>query len=229
MIALLVTENPQDEALLGHALRLAQLKVSIAHDVRAVLAKWSDKPADFLVTAVHLADPLTIVREIRRVAVVPLILIIDPVPEEVHLALLDAGADWVIERPYSVRMLIGYTKTLMRRAGNVPRESLPTLQHETVTLDPGSRTVKVVGKKPQRLSQLEFRLLHTLMVHEGQVLPADTIVEHVWGYTGDGDRSLVRGLINRLRQKVEANPNRPDFILTVSGVGYSFGGDPDMD
>ena len=227
MNALLITEDTQDEALLGHALRLAGLTINTARDVRAVLAKWSEKPADFLIIAVHQPDPLAIVREIRRVAVVPLIMIVDPVSEEVHLAMLDAGADWVIERPYSVRMLIGYTKVLMRHAGGVVRESLPTLQHETVALDPASRTVKVAGKKPQRLSQLEFRLLHTLMVNKGQVLPTETIVEHVWGYTGEGDRSLVRGLINRLRLKVEAEPHSPKYILTVSGVGYSFGGDSD--
>lgn len=222
---MLITENPHDELLLSQTLRLAGLAVNTAHDVRSVMAKWSAKSWDFLVVAAHLPDPLSAVREIRRVAIAPLILIIDPVPEELHLALLEAGADWVIERPYSVRMLIGYTKVMMRNAGNVVRESLPTLQHDTLSLDPGSRTVKVAGKQPQRLSQLEFRLLHTLMINRGQVLPTETIVEHVWGYTGEGDRSLVRGLINRLRLKVEVDPHNPKYILTVSGVGYSFGND----
>ena len=193
MNALLITENAQDEALLSHALRLAGFTVSTGREVRAALAKWSDKPADLLITATPLSDPIAIVREIRRVAVVPLIVIVDPIPEETHLAALDAGADWVIERPYSVRLLISYSKVIIRRAGNVRRESLPILQHETVTLDPASRTVNVSGKKPQRLSQLEFRLLHTLMIHKGQVLPTEPLVEHVWGYTGEGDRSLVRG------------------------------------
>jgi len=225
MNALLIVENTQDEALLAHSLRLAGLTVNTAQDVRSVLAKWSDKPADFLVVAVHSSDPLAMVREIRRIAVVPLIAVIDPMSEESHLAMLDAGADWVIERPYGVRMLIGYTKVIMRRAGTVLRESLPTLQHETISLDPTSRTVKVVSGKPQRLSQLEFRLLHSLMINQGQVLPTETIVEHVWGYTGEGDRSLVRGLINRLRLKIEADPHSPQYILTAAGVGYSFEGD----
>ena len=228
MNAILITENAEDEALLGQALRLAGLTVNTARDVQVVCAKWTDKPADLLVTAIDHPDPLAIVQKFRRVAVAPLIVIVDSLSEELHLDMLDAGADWVIDRPYSVRMLIGYVKVFMRHAGTVVRESLPTLHHEVVTLDPSSRMVKVTNKKPQRLSQLEFRLLHTLMVNKRQVLPTERLVEHVWGYTGDGDRNLVRGLINRLRMKVETDPHSPKYILTIPGVGYSFGGDPEM-
>jgi DNA-binding response OmpR family regulator len=56
----------------------------------------------------------------------------------------------------------------------------------------------------------------------GQVLPTDTIVERVWGYGGRGDQELVRGLISRLRAKVEADSQNPSYILTVPDVGYSF-------
>lgn len=223
MNSLLISEDVQDEALLSKALSLAGMQVHTAHDIRVAIAKWAERPADLIILAVPLSDPVATVREIRRVAIVPLIIISERVSEKVHLGLLDAGADWVIERPYSVRMLIGYAKVLMRRTGTVARESLPTLQHEAISLDPGSRTVMVEGRKPQRLSQLEFRLLHSLMINRGQVLPTETIVEHVWGYTGEGDRSLVRGLINRLRLKVESEPSTPRYILTVPGVGYSFG------
>jgi DNA-binding response OmpR family regulator len=60
------------------------------------------------------------------------------------------------------------------------------------------------------------------MMHRGQVLPTESIVERVWGYSGQGDRELVRGLISRLRAKLETDPRNPYYILTVPGVGYSF-------
>jgi len=110
----------------------------------------------------------------------------------------------------------------LRRAGSVPLFSLPTLNIAGLTLDPATRTVKVSDRPSKRLTHLEFRLLYTLMVHRGQILPADTIVERVWGYSGRGDRDLVRGLISRLRSKVEGDPRNPSYILTVPGVGYSF-------
>jgi DNA-binding response OmpR family regulator len=74
---------------------------------------------------------------------------------------------------------------------------------------------------------LEFRLLYTLMVNRGQVLSPDSIVEHVWGYTGQGDRDLVRGLIRRLRKKIEPIPSEPRYVLTVPGLGYSVNQEPD--
>jgi len=60
------------------------------------------------------------------------------------------------------------------------------------------------------------------MIHRDQVLPTETIVEQVWGYSGQGDKDLVRGLIRRLRTKVEPDPSNPRYILTVPGLGYSF-------
>jgi DNA-binding response OmpR family regulator len=104
----------------------------------------------------------------------------------------------------------------------VPLFSLPTLSLGGLTLDPATRTVKISDHPSKRLTHLEFRLLYTLMIHHAQVLPADTIVERVWGYSGRGDRELVRGLISRLRAKIEEDPRHPSYILTVPGVGYSF-------
>jgi DNA-binding response OmpR family regulator len=58
------------------------------------------------------------------------------------------------------------------------------------------------------------------MIHHGQVLSGDLLVEQVWGYSGRGDRDLVRGLVKRLRAKVEPEPHVPIYILTIPGVGY---------
>lgn len=163
-----------------------------------------------------------LIRRVRGQTEVPLIVVVDPIAEEDHCALLEAGADLVVPRPFSARLLIAQVRALLRRAGSVPLFSLPTLSLAGLTLDPATRTVEVEGRPPQRLTHLEFRLLYTLMIHRGQVLPAETIVERVWGYSGQGDRELVRGLISRLRAKVETDPKSPRYILTVPGVGYCF-------
>jgi DNA-binding response OmpR family regulator len=74
------------------------------------------------------------------------------------------------------------------------------------------------------LTHLEFRLLHELMIHQGQILTTEVIVDRVWGYS-EGDRELVRGLVSRLRAKVEPDPRKPRFVITVPGVGYTFNPD----
>src|SRR5215469_617097 len=73
-----------------------------------------------------------------------------------------------------------------------------------------------------RLTPIESRLLHLLLTHSGQVLTTDVIVERVWGYDEGGDNGLVKTHIRHLRQKIEPEPNSPQFIVTVPGVGYTF-------
>jgi DNA-binding response OmpR family regulator len=119
-------------------------------------------------------------------------------------------------------LLIAQVRALMRRAGGVRLFSLPSLSLAGLTLDPASRSVQLEGRPPRRLTHLEFRLLYTLMIHRGQVLTPETIVEQVWGFEGKGDKELVRGLVRRLRTKVEPEPGVPRYILTSPGVGYSF-------
>jgi DNA-binding response OmpR family regulator len=144
------------------------------------------------------------------------------VDEPLHCELLKMGADLIVAPPVSPKLLIAQIGVLLRRAGTVPTFSLPTLNVFDLILDPATRTVDVTGKPTQRLTHLEFRLLYTLMMHRGQVIPTETLVERVWGYTGQGDRDLVRGLVSRLRAKVEVDARKPQYILTIPGVGYSF-------
>jgi DNA-binding response OmpR family regulator len=162
------------------------------------------------------------IRQIRLQTVVPIVLIVDIIPEDQQVNLLDAGADLVITRPYGTRLIMAQIKSLLRRSEGLPYHSLPSLTQADVTLDPTARTVKVGEATPTRLTQLEFRLLYTLITQPGYIISAENLVEHVWGYSGEGNRELVRGLVQRLRSKVEPDPRNPRYILTEPGVGYFF-------
>ena len=135
---------------------------------------------------------------------------------------LEAGADLLITRPYSMRFLVAQIRALMRRSAGMPFFSLPILSQSGVMVDPSTRTVQVHDGEIVRLTQLEFRLLFTLMTHAGRVIPTETLVEYVWGFSGEGNRGLVRGLVQRLRSKIETDPSLPVFIRTEPGIGYSF-------
>jgi DNA-binding response OmpR family regulator len=104
----------------------------------------------------------------------------------------------------------------------MPFFSLPILSQSGVMVDPSNRTIQVENRAEERLTQLEFRLLFTLMTHAGRVIPTETLVEHVWGFSGEGNRGLVRGLVQRLRSKVEPDPAKPKYIITEPGLGYRF-------
>jgi DNA-binding response OmpR family regulator len=126
----------------------------------------------------------------------------------------------VIFRPFSARLLIAQLRGLLRRASGTRIFSLPSFTIGDLTIDPSIRTLQYKDETVTHLTRLEFRLLYTLMTHAGQVLPTETLVEHVWGYDGHGDQYLVRGLVKRLRAKVEPDPHKPRYILTIPGVGY---------
>jgi DNA-binding response OmpR family regulator len=165
------------------------------------------------------------VRRVRAETLAPLILAINLADEDLHCQLLKMGADLVIRPPFSAKLLIAQVEVLLRRVSSLPAFSLPVLKAAGFTLDPTARTIEVTGKPAKRLTHLEFRLLYTLIINRGYVVPTEMIVERVWGYTGQGHRDLVRGLVSRLRVKVEAEPRHPEYILTVPGIGYQFKGD----
>lgn len=153
---------------------------------------------------------------------VPIMIICEPGTESSMVELLEAGADFLITRPYGVRYLMAQITALMRRTAGTSFFHLPKLSQRDVVLDPSNRTVKVGSEDPVHLTHLEFRLLHTLIKRPGQVIPSENIVEYVWGYSGEGNRELVRGLVQRLRSKMEPDPKDPIYIQNELGVGYYF-------
>ena len=222
MYALLLARDGDEKAILSVVLQRAGLAVSSSTDIDRAMRTWPERPADIVLMALRDSDPLTAVGRVRSETTVPIIVIVDRADEDTCYRLYESGTDLIVERTFSARLLIAQVRALLRRAGSVPLFSLPTLSIAGLTLDPATRAVQVVGQHARRLTHLEFRLLYTLMIHSKQILPAETIVEQVWGYSGRGDKELVRGLVRRLRTKIEADPRHPQFILTVPGVGYSF-------
>jgi len=223
MYALLIADDPDETAILSLVLQRAGLAVTTASHLEQAIKSWSGRPADLILACLDKPAPMEQVHRIRAVTEMPLIILTEQVDERLHYDLHEAGADRVFSRPYSARLLIARIRSLLRRAGGIPVFSLPTLSIGGLTLDPSTRTVEVEGRPSCRLTHLEFRLLHLLMINRGQVLPTERIIELVWGYSEDVDPELVRGLVSRLRGKVEQDPRNPRYVLTVAGVGYRFG------
>lgn len=223
MQAIVIASEPDEKDFLGYVLRRSGLAVAASSDVRRILTKWTDHPADMIVVALGESDdPDEILGLVRAETQTPCILIVDSISERLHTQLLDQGADVVMTRPVSGRFLGAQVRALLRRSSGIPSFVLPTLATDGFSLDPSARTITIMDGQPQRLTQLEFRLLYILMTNRGQVVPTEVLIERVWGYSGEGNRELVRGLISRLRHKLEPDPNNPTLFETISGVGYRF-------
>jgi len=138
--------------------------------------------------------------------------------EEDQVAGLDSGADDYLTKPFSPRTLLARVRALLRRAG-VERPA--PLASGDLVLDLEKQSVRVRGKAPARLTNLELRLLQLLLANGGHTLPLDRLTSHVWGDRGIGDRQLLKQLVHRLRRKIEEEPASPRYLVTVSGVGYA--------
>ncbi|RMD59017.1 DNA-binding response regulator [Candidatus Parcubacteria bacterium] len=221
--ALLLTLNADEGAVLRLVSQRAGLVPRLFTDPTALTVTARQETARAILLAYPRREALLpLVRQLSEESEALLIVIGDPLPENDWAALLDAGADLVICRPFSSRLLIAQLRALLRRTSTIPVHALPVLAVEGISLDPANYTVTTEEQGTHRLTQLEFRLLYVLMNHAGQTLSVEQIIEHVWGFGGRGSRDLVRGLIKRLRSKIETNPNQPQRILTVRGVGYRF-------
>ena len=222
MEALLLSYNSDESAALRLGLQRAGFFVRISMDFEKIINDWRENTADLIVLSFPKPDvPLSSLKQLRAFTPVPIVVLTEYKTEDMLVALLDAGVDEVLFRPYSTRVLIAQVRALMRRASGVPLFSLPILTKGDILLEPSERTVKIKEKSLQRLTQLEFRLLYILMVNAGQTLSSDRVIEYVWGYNGKGSRDLVRGLIKRLRDKIEEDPQNPRYILTATGAGYA--------
>lgn len=224
MQAMLFTPHADEAAVLSVILQQAGFSVRAVRNLDRAIEVWPERPADLILVSFpeDTNSAIKQIEQMRMFAAVPICVITDPLSEDLHVSILESGADLIIFRPYGVRYMLAQIKALIRRSAGIPFFSLPSLSQRDMTLDPSRRTVVVSDNQPQRLTQLEFRLLYTLMTHPGQILPTDQIIEHVWGYSGEGNRELVRGLVQRLRAKVEPNPRAPHYIMTEPGIGYFF-------
>ena len=222
MQAMLFSPHADEAAVLSLILQQAGFSVRAVRNLDQAIEAWPERPADLILVSFP-EDKIAAIQQIERMrmfAAIPICIITDPLSEDQQVNILESGADLIVFRPYGVRYLLAQIKALIRRSAGVPYFSLPMLSQRDLTLDPSKRTVLVGDNQPKRLTQLEFRLLYTLMTHAGQILPTDQIIEHVWGYSGEGNRELVRGLVQRLRAKIEPLPREPQYVLTEPGIGY---------
>lgn len=221
MMKALVIGNHEDEVrLLSVLASVVGFDVSTAPavDNGATLSLLRHVP-DAIVLATRDEEALREVQAVRNLTTTPMMVIASHLRDDLHAALLDAGADLGVRRPYAARLLASQMRALARR-GVASGSMLFLLPHELI-LDPRMRSIRVGDGPPQQLSQLEFRLLEVLLTQRGQAVSSEELVEKVWNFGPEEGTDLVRKLVNRLRSKIEPDPSNPEYVITIPGSGYA--------
>ncbi|MBW4572793.1 MAG: response regulator transcription factor [Tolypothrix carrinoi HA7290-LM1] len=135
---------------------------------------------------------------------------------------LEVGADDYLTKPFSMRELVARCRALLRRQRLSTLPVVPVLHYKEVTLNPQECRVMVRGQEVN-LSPKEFRLLELFMSYARRVWSREQLLDQVWGPDFVGDSKTVDVHIRWLREKLELDPSRPEYIVTVRGFGYRFG------
>ncbi|QDH80213.1 response regulator transcription factor [Echinicola soli] len=170
-------------------------------------------------------DGFEICKRIRQEKIYTPILMLTSKSEEIDKVLgLEIGADDYITKPFSIRELIARFKAVLRRSSapavQEVMEEKEILAHQ-LFINVGKRIVELNGNRIE-LSPKEFDLLVLLASNPGRTFSRPNLLNQVWGYEFEGFEHTVNSHINRLRSKIEANMNTPEYILTTWGVGYKF-------
>ena len=225
---ILVVEDDLDIGrLLGMHLTDLAYVVEIAKTGVEGLQYVLSKRYDLIILDVMLPgiDGLEICRQIRSLPSYTPILMLTAKSSEIDRVLgLEVGADDYLTKPFSVRELLARVKALFRRSDafrDKTQDLQKTIRAEGLYIDVEKRKV-TVGGSPRDLTAKEFDLLLQFALHPGRVYTRTQLLDAVWGYGHDGYEHTVNSHINRLRAKIEKDSAKPDFILTVWGVGYKF-------
>src|SRR6266446_3038135 len=228
-VSLLVVEDDENisTAISEYFSRAGYSVRTVEDGLAGVKAALDDRP-DAVVLDLMLPkmDGLAVCKELReKVSYLPILMLTakdDVVDKVLGLAM---GADDYITKPFSLRELEARIKTVLRRARNTSgqdglRNEAP-ITRGRLRIDAAKREV-TIGDRQVELTPKEFDLLKLVASNPGRVFPRKYLLEKIWDYSHDGYDRTIDSHINRLRAKIEENPDNPQLVLTVWGIGYKF-------
>ena len=223
---LLVEDEPGLQLALTDRLTAEGYAVETAGDGHTAVARATGEPFDVIVLDVMLPgrDGFDVAKAVRAQGVQTPILMLTARTQVVDRVVgLKLGADDYLTKPFETIELLARIEALLRRAPAVSAVSLERYQFGDVTVAVRKAEVTVKGH-PADLSAKEFQLLKYFIEHRGATVSRDELLQEVWGYSATPSTRTVDVHVAWLRQKLEANPRVPQYILTVHGLGYKFAG-----
>lgn len=162
-------------------------------------------------------EGLEILKRLREWSTIPVIVLSVRDLEEDKIALLNAGADDYLTKPFSAGELVARIRVALRHAAPAAQEGV--FRSGTLEVDLTSRSVQIDGQ-PVKLTATEYDLLRLFVRHAGLVLTHQQILREIWGRSTGEEMQYLRVYVSQLRKKIEADPSDPQLLITESGVGY---------
>ena len=218
---LVVDDDPAINEMLTIVLEAEGFQTSSVTDGAEVVQTFRSFGPDLILLDLMLPgmNGIDICREIRKESAVPIVMLTAKTDTVDVVLGLESGADDYITKPFKPKELVARIRARLRRTDETPAD---VLEVGDLTVDVPQHTV-TRGNQEIQLTPLEFDLLVEMARKPNQVHSREELLESVWGYRNASDTRLVNVHVQRLRSKIEHDPENPEIILTVRGVGYKTG------
>ena len=218
---LMIEDEPEIRRFVRMALESEGLEVFEAVTLQRGLIDSATRRPELVVLDLGLpdGDGLDFIREFRGWSQAPILVLSAREGEERKVQALDAGADDYLVKPFGVSELLARVRVQLRRRGSASSAADPVFRFGDVAVDRSLRTVTRAGEE-LHLTPIEYRLLQELSNAPGRVLTHQHLLKAVWGPGHAEDVHYVRVHMANLRKKIEADANRPQWLVTEAGVGY---------
>lgn len=182
------------------------------------------EPIDLILLDLGLPDMngIAFLERLRITSSIPVIIVSAIHDGNDKVKALNAGADDYITKPFDTKELIARIHANLRRMP-ITQEPEPILHSSGMVMNLREHTL-TIDTQPIKLTRKEFKLLHIFMNNKGKVLTHSALLKGVWGVGYQQETHYLRVFVNQLRQKIEADPSRPRWIVTETGIGYRFVG-----
>jgi len=214
-----------DEKLLADStaeyFNLFGVKTAVVYGASECRAFFQENKAQLLLLDINLGDDsgFALCRELREKTEIPILFISARTSDDDKMIALHIGGDDYVQKPYSLNVLLAKVKVVLKRYG---QQAHPRYSDGRLTVDFQAKQVMVDGS-PAKLTALEFKLLSYLIRNKNRAVSKQELFEKVWEdkLTGDGTLNVH---IRKIREAIEREPGKPEYIITVWGDGYRFNG-----
>jgi len=221
---LIVSNHQTTGPLWVFTLRQQKFEVALEASPANAVQRCSEETPDLIIFDINWPENLTLelIKKLRAETIIPILFLSTSRDEDFLLKTYEAGIDDVIVKPMNPSLFLAKIRVWLKRAWTIPANILEPLKVGKIQLQPSERTVLLEDGKTKRLTNLEFRLLYFLMSRSGRAVTSDDLIQHLWGFNGEGDNTVLKNLIYRVRHKIEKDPANPALINTLPGLGYKF-------
>lgn len=220
---LVIDDEPQILRALKTILGEKDFKISTASTGEEGLALAAANPPDIVILDLGLPDidGFEVCSRLREWTQCPIIVLSVRESERDKVAALDKGADDYLVKPFGIEELLARVRVALRHAGGAKGSKKTRIKAGPIDIDLAWHIVRLNGEEV-KLTATEYKLLAYLAANAGRVLTHQAILSHVWDPADADHVEYLRVYMRQLRKKLEADPERPEFIITEPGVGYRF-------